>query len=209
MFKQYIMTDLKNETVWKILDESVGLGSVPLFIICHIHFPHCFKIRFQSFTAFVLVDNCFSTIFFLLPYQNFACPVLKSKIHNEVELKMYYLSLQNIFQSIAANLIQGKLFSHFSRIFFLLQMCYHTLPTESFWQTFVEDRHMISIKTTLDGCSFLATSFPGFCPTLPPGDELDRALGMRLLSRDCFAIVVLCQKSRKILSYTQVMFRDW
>ena len=84
------MTDLKNETVWKILDESVGIGSVPLFVICHIHFPHCFKIRFQSFTAFVLVDNCFSTIFFLLPYQNFACPVLKSKIHNEVELKMYY-----------------------------------------------------------------------------------------------------------------------
>ena len=58
-------------------------------------------------------------------------------------IKMYYLSLQNIFQSIAANLIQGQLFSHFSRIFFLLQMCYHTLPTESFWQTFVEDRHMI------------------------------------------------------------------
>lgn len=40
---------------------------------------------------------------------------------------MYYLSLQNIFQSIAANLIQGKLFSHFSRIFFLLQMCYYLL----------------------------------------------------------------------------------
>ena len=40
---------------------------------------------------------------------------------------MYYLSLQNIFQSIEANLIQGKLFSHFSRIIFLLQMCYHTL----------------------------------------------------------------------------------
>ena len=112
---------------------------------------------------------------------------------------------KNIFQSIAANLIQGKLFSHFSRIFFLPQMCYHTLPTESFWQTFVEDRHMISIKTTLsqmDGCSFLATSFPGFFPTLPPGDELDRALRMRLLSRDCFAIVVLCQKSRKIELYT-------
>ena len=40
---------------------------------------------------------------------------------------MYYLSLQNIFQSIEANLIQGKLFCHFSRIFFLRQMCYHTL----------------------------------------------------------------------------------
>lgn len=40
---------------------------------------------------------------------------------------MYYLSLPNIFQSIEANLIQGKSFSHFSRIFFLLQMCYHTL----------------------------------------------------------------------------------
>ena len=40
---------------------------------------------------------------------------------------MYYLSLQNIFQSIAASLIQGKLFSHFSRIFFLLQMCYYLL----------------------------------------------------------------------------------
>lgn len=124
---------------------------------------------------------------------------------NKNVIKMYYLSLQNIFQSIAANLIQGKLFSHFSRIFFLLQMCYHTLPTESFWQTFVEDRHMISIKTTLsqmDGCSFLATMLPGSCPTLPPGDKLDKALGMRLLSRDCFAIVVLCQKSRKIELYT-------
>ena len=27
-------------------------------------------------------------LFFLLPYQNFACPVFKSKIHNEVEIKM-------------------------------------------------------------------------------------------------------------------------
>lgn len=64
---------------------------------------------------------------------------------------------------------------------------------------------MISIRTTLlqmDGCSFLATSFPGSCPTRPPGDELDKVLGMRLLSRDCFAIVVLCQKSRKIELYT-------
>ena len=62
---------------------------------------------------------------------------------------------------------------------------------------------MISIKTTLpqmDDCFFLATSFPGSCPTRPPGDELDEALGTRLLSRDCFAIVVLCQKSRKIES---------
>lgn len=50
----------------------------------------------------------------------------------------------------------------------------------------------------MDGCSFLANSFPGSCPTRPPGDKLDKALGMRLLSRDCFAIVVLCQKSRKI-----------
>ena len=60
---------------------------------------------------------------------------------------------------------------------------------------------MISIKTTLsqmDGCSFLANSFAGSCPTRPSGDKLDKALGMRLLSRDCFAIVVLCQKSRKI-----------
>lgn len=59
---------------------------------------------------------------------------------------------------------------------------------------------MISIKTTLsqmDGCSFLATTLPGSCPTRPPGDKLDKALGMRLLSRNCFAIVVLCQKSRK------------
>ena len=162
MFKQYIMTDFKNETVWKILDESVGLGSVPLFIICHIHFPHCFKIRFQSFTTFVLVDNCFSTIFFLLPYQNFACPVLKSKIHNEVELKMYYLSLQNIFQSIAANLIQGKLFSHFSRIFFLLQMCYHTLPTESFLTNFrrrqTHDKH----KNNIGWLLFLGNLLPRF-----------------------------------------------
>ena len=65
---------------------------------------------------------------------------------------------------------------------------------------------MISIKTTylsqMDGCSFLATSFPASCPTRPPGDKLDKALGMRLLSRDCFAIVVLCQKSRKIELYT-------
>ena len=52
----------------------------------------------------------------------------------------------------------------------------------------------------MDDCSFLATSFPGSCPARPPGDELDKALGMRLLSRDCFAIVVLCQKSRKIES---------
>ena len=54
---------------------------------------------------------------------------------------------------------------------------------------------MISIKTTLsqmDDCSFLATFFQGSCPTRPPGDELDRVLGMRLLSRDCFAIVLLC-----------------
>ena len=50
----------------------------------------------------------------------------------------------------------------------------------------------------MDGCSFLANSFPGSCPTRPSGDKLDKALGMRLLSRDCFAIVVLCQKSRKI-----------
>lgn len=64
---------------------------------------------------------------------------------------------------------------------------------------------MIRIKTTLsqmDGCSFLATSFPGSCPTRPPGEELDKALGMRLLSRDCFAIVVLSQKSRKIELHT-------
>ena len=64
---------------------------------------------------------------------------------------------------------------------------------------------MISIKTTLsqmDGCSFLATSFPGSCPTLPPGDELNRALGMRLLFRSCFAIVVFSQKSRKTELYT-------
>lgn len=39
---------------------------------------------------------------------------------------MYYLFLQNIFQSIALNFIQGKLFSHCSRIFFLSQMCYRT-----------------------------------------------------------------------------------
>ena len=58
------MTDFKTEIVRKILDESVGIGSVPLFVICHIHFPHCFKIRVQSLTAFTLVDNCFSTIFF-------------------------------------------------------------------------------------------------------------------------------------------------
>ena len=58
------MIDFKNEIVRKILDESVGIGSVPLFVICHIHFPHCFKIRVQSLTAFTLVDNCFSTIFF-------------------------------------------------------------------------------------------------------------------------------------------------
>ena len=64
MFKQYIMTDFKNETVWKILDESVGIGSVPLFVIFHIHFPHCFKIRFQSLTTFTLVDNCFCNYFF-------------------------------------------------------------------------------------------------------------------------------------------------
>ena len=81
MFKQYIMTDLKKgDGLKKLLDESVVIGSVPLFVICHIHFPHCFKIRFQSLTAFTLVDNCFSTFFFFsLPYQNFVCPVLKSK----------------------------------------------------------------------------------------------------------------------------------
>ena len=66
---------------------------------------------------------------------------------------------------------------------------------------------MISIKTTfylsqMDGCSFLVTSFPGSCPIPPPGDELNKALGMRLLSQDCFAIVVLCQKSRKTELYT-------
>ena len=54
----------------------------------------------------------------------------------------------------------------------------------------------------MDGCSLLVTSFPGSCPTLPPGDELNRALGMRLLSRDCFAIVVFSQKSRKTELYT-------
>ena len=151
--------------------------------------PHTLSTLFQDqvseFCRICTGGQLLFNYFFLLPYQNFACPVLRISFN----------------QIIAANLIQGKLFSHFSRIFFLLQMCYHTLPTESFWQTFVEDRHMISIKTTLsqmDGCSFLATSFPGFFPTLPPGDELDRALRMRLLSRDCFAIVVLCQKSRKI-----------
>ena len=40
MFTQYIITDFKMRYEKKIWDESVGIGSVPLFVIRHIHFPH-------------------------------------------------------------------------------------------------------------------------------------------------------------------------
>ena len=57
--------------------------------LCLSYATYTFHIVSRSgFRVFVLVDNCFSTFFFLLPYQNFACPVLKSRIHNEVELKI-------------------------------------------------------------------------------------------------------------------------
>ena len=165
MFKQYIMTYIKNETVWKILDEV----SVLALCLCLSYATYTFHIVSRS--GFRVLPHLYwwttaFQLFFFAALPKFCLSCFKkqntqwSGIKNVI--KMYYLSLQNIFQSIAANLIQGKLFSHFSRIFFLLQMCYHTLPTESFLTNFrrrqTHDKH----KNNIGWLLFLGNLLPRF-----------------------------------------------
>lgn len=89
MFKQYIMTDFKMRKIW---DESVGIGSVPLFVICHIHFPHnlC-QDQGSEFDHIYSSGQLLFNYSFLLPYQNFA---LLQNSFSTPDVLAYFVKLQ-------------------------------------------------------------------------------------------------------------------
>ena len=101
--------------------------------------PHTLSTLFQDqvseFYRICTGGQLLFNYFFLLPYQNFACPVLKSKIHNEVELKMYYYFVLAEYLSINCSKFNPR-----KIIFPLQQNIFSTpdvllpvaLPTESF-----------------------------------------------------------------------------
>ena len=136
--------------------------------------PHTLSTLFQDqvseFDRIYTGGQLLLQLFFLLPYQNFACPVLKSKIHYQVEVKCNKSALFVLaeYLSIYCSKFNARKISFLlQQIFFLFQMCYHTLlkhqlnDLTNFLRRQTYDKHKNNTATN-GWLLFLGNLFPRF-----------------------------------------------